>query len=351
MIMASTSVEQFAGHQVLWVVHIGKDAIAASRALQEGFVCIGWTDIGDLSPYNTRDKMKAAMQKAYPSWSQNKINSCYGQTFRFAHEMKPREPLVYPIKGSTDIAIGRIAGPYRWASNDPQLVKADYANVRPVEWVRTVPRTEFSQAALHSFGSFSSVTRSDDYLEEVRSVLTGEATAPVTHTEVPPVDQDDVEPEHNLYESALQETEDYLLKGWQRTGAKFEEVVAAVFEALGYTSTVTPPSTDHGIDVIAHPDPLGLQKPYIKVQVKSGTGSVGEPEVNQLKGLLHQGEQGILVSLGKFSSSAKAVERASPNVKLIGPKEFVRLFLEHYEQLDPVWRSHFPLKRVYVPVR
>jgi len=33
----------------LWVVHIGNDDRIALRALEEGFVCIGWTDIGDLS--------------------------------------------------------------------------------------------------------------------------------------------------------------------------------------------------------------------------------------------------------------------------------------------------------------
>ena len=142
-----------------------------------------------------------------------------------------------------------------------------------------------------------------------------------------------------------------MLKSWQWTGASFEQVVGAVFEALGYTATVTQASADHGVDVIAHPDALGLERPYIKVQVKSGMGSVGEPDVNQLKGLLNPGEQGVLVSLGKFTSGALAVERSSPNVTLIGPQRFIELFVDHYNKLEPEWRAKFPLKQVFVPFR
>ena len=338
----------------VWVIHIGKDALIAQRARTEGFVCIGWTKMGDLSRYRTREEMKAAMQAAYPHWSPNKINSCYGQTYRFAHEMQVGDLVVYPIKGSSEILLGKISGPYRWASDDQQLVGADYNNVRAVQWVRETARTAFSQAALHSFGSFSSVSRSNDYLEEVQAVLAG-AQAPIvaktTSEHDASVSEESEEQESSLFDMATQETEDFLLKAWQRTGAAFEEVVASVLEAIGYTAKVTQASGDHGVDVIAHPDPLGLERPFIKVQVKSGTSTVGEPEVNQLKGLLNQGEQGILVSLGKFAGGAMAVERSSPNLTLIGSKEFVRLFLEHYDELDPVMRARFPLKRVYVPVR
>src|SRR4029077_18415030 len=84
------------------------------------------------------------------------------------------DPVVYPIKGSRDILIGEIAGPYRWAEDDRQLVENNYCNVRKVKWLKRVPRIAFSQDALHSFGGFSSVAMSDDYLEEVIAVLKGD---------------------------------------------------------------------------------------------------------------------------------------------------------------------------------
>ena len=306
--------------------------------------------MGDLSPHDNRPKMRTAMETAFPTWKSKTISSSYGQPYRFAHEMKVGDPIVLPVRPTGEIAIGRIAGNYRW-NNDPDLMMNDYNNVRPVDWLKVVPRTTFSQAALHSFGSFSSVSTSNDYLEEVQTVLQGgtlvEEPPPVPTEEADVLDNGATA--RNNYETVTQETEDYLLKAWQRTGVAFEQVVRAVFEALGYTATVTQASADHGVDVIAHPDALGLERPFIKVQVKSGMGSIGEPEVNQLKGLLNPGEQGVLVSLGKFTSGAKAVERSSLNITLIGPQRFIELFLGNYNDLAPEWRAKFPLKQVFVP--
>lgn len=352
-----TTPTEFDGANTLWVIHIGNNDRIALRALDEGFVCIGWTAMGDLSAHGTRPAMRAAMEAAYPTWTAKKVSSSYGQTYRFAHEMQIGDPIVFPVRPTQEIAIGRIFGEYRW-SDDADLVANDFNNVLPIEWLKVVPRTVFSQAALHSFGSFLTVSTSDDYLEEVLAVLqevaeTEQPTPVVPSTpELPPEADpgDDVEIAQNLHETVAQETEDYLLKIWQQTGAAFEEVVAAVFEAMGYTSTVTQASGDHGVDVIAHPDALGLERPIIKIQAKSGVSSIGEPEVNQLKGSLNREDQGVLVSLGKFTSAAKAVERSTSNLTLVGPQRFVKIFLDHYDDLTPEWRARFPLKQVFVPV-
>ena len=341
----------FESNRRLWVIHIGNDDRIAIRARDEGFVCIGWTVLGDLTLLDTREKMRSALEAASPSATRKSISSQYGQPFRFAHEIQIGDPLVFPIKPTSEIAIGRVAGPYEWAESDPDLREHDYCNIRRVTWIKIVPRTIFSQPALHSFGSFLSVSTSDDYLEEVQAVLRGDTTA---RPEPDPTESEtfyDVESTADLYQTASQETEDYLLKSWRRTGSSFEGVVAAVFEAMGYTAKVTPPSGDHGIDVIAHPDPLGMEPPTIKIQVKSGDGSVGEPEVNQLRGILNAGEKGIVVSLGRFTSGAEAVARQSADIKLIERKEFIQLFLDHYDSLKSEWRSKFPMKRVFVPFR
>jgi restriction system protein len=87
------------------------------------------------------------------------------------------------------------------------------------------------------------------------------------------------------------------------------------------------------------------------VQAKSGTGSIGEPQVNQLKGCLNPGEQGIVIALGKFTTGAEAAARAGGNITLLDGKRFVELFLDHYDRLDSAWQNRFPLKQVFVPVR
>ena len=337
----------FEGKNTLWVVHIANHDGIAIRARNEGFVCIGWTAMGDLSSFDTREKMRRRMEDAFQSWKPRTVSSSYGQTFRFAHVIRDNDPLIYPIKRTGEIAIGQVSGPYRFADDDAELRDNDYCNVRRVKWLKIVPRTAFSQPALHSFGSFLSVSTSNDHLEEVIQVLSGVEAETGVLVDEPGDEAEDVGVD--LFEVATQETADHLLKAWHRSGAHFEEVVAATLESMGYTARVTPASGDHGVDVIAHPDPLGLKQPYVKVQVKSGTSRIGEPDVNQLKGSLNTGEHGILVSLGGFTSGALAIERASPNLILIDAQRFVQLFSDHYEDLDPAWRSRYPLRQVLVP--
>jgi len=297
--------------------------------------------------------MEAAYRRAFPEASAGAIRASYGQVFRFAHEMAVGDPVVYPIKGSRDILIGEIAGPYRWAEDDAELLENNYCNVRKVKWLKRVPRVVFSQDALHSFGSFSSVSTSDDYLEEVIAVLKSDITTPSTaqpgHEEpMARLEPSIGEAKVNLAERAVEETEDFLLRQWSRTKQQFEHVVAAVFRAMGYTAQVQQGTHDLGVDVLAHPDPLGVRPPLLKIQAKSGTSKIGAKEVKELRGLLNQDEKGVLVSLGGFSTDARHVQQNDADLVLIDGERFVQLFLEFYDQLDPETRNQFPLRRVYV---
>ena len=118
-------------------------------------------------------------------------------------------------------------------------------------------------------------------------------------------------------------------------------MVAAVFQAMGYTARQQQRTHDLGVDVIAHPDPLGVQPPYMKIQAKSGTGTVGAPAVKQLRGLLNDREKGVMVALGGFSNDARHVQQNDGDLVLIDGGRFVELFLEFYDRLDPEWRNRF----------
>lgn len=333
--------------ETLWVVHIGHNDKIALRALKENFIAIGWDEMGDMSGLKTRNEFRKAYKKAFPDATPGQLRT-YGQPYRFVHEMKIGDPVVYPIKPTREIAIGKIIGEYEYKTDDEEL-RLQYPNYRKVEWIRTVPRTAFSQAALYSFGAFSTVSTSDDYLEEVVNLIKHKKD--IEEKEIEEQIDEAGEEEENLFDTAVLQTEDYLLKQWIRTGHEFEHVVAAVLEAIGYTTKVTQASGDHGIDIIAHPDRLGLKRPYVKVQVKSGISSISGPVVSQLKGSLQTGEQGMVVSLGNFTKDALSIARNTSDLVLIDGQEFVRLFLDYYDRLDARWQSRFPLKRVYVPTK
>ena len=340
-----------------WGIHISQSRKAAERAQgdgETGLISIGWTRLGDLSPHDTLDKLKAHYKERSPGKSMAHIRTSAGQVFRFAHEMQIGDPIVYPIKGSRDVLIGRIDGPYEFR-DDAESKANDAANVRRVKWLMRAPRVAFSQPALNTFGAFLSVFTVDEHLPEINDVLAGqtspaekavEATSP---TEVSADEVEEAEEDaRDAVEEATQATKDYLLRKWTRSKQDFEEVVAGVFRALGYTATVTQASRDLGVDIIAHQDPLGVTGVVLKIEVKSGTSTIGAPTVKQLRGVLNQGEKGVLVSLGGFSTDARHTDQNDANLVLIDADRLVDLFLNSYAKLSADLRHKFPLTPVYV---
>jgi restriction system protein len=83
--------------------------------------------------------------------------------------------------------------------------------------------------------------------------------------------------------------------------------------------------------------------------VKSTEGSVGRPEVQGLLGCLGAGEYGLLVTLGSYTNQAMDFAKSKSSIRLLDGEALVRFVMDHYEALDPKFRSLIPLRRVYVP--
>ena len=158
-----------------------------------------------------------------------------------------------------------------------------------------MPRTAFSQGALYEVGSALTLFQVKNYADEFRSAAAGKPIAPtVSEDESVAAVSQDIE----------ETTRDFILKQLARDlkGHALEYFIGHLLEAMGYRARVTPGSGDGGVDVIAHRDALGFEPPIIKVQVKSTEGTVGEPDVKQLKGNLSGDEKGLFITLGTFLS-------------------------------------------------
>jgi restriction system protein len=118
---------------------------------------------------------------------------------------------------------------------------------------------------------------------------------------------------------------------------------------MGYRTVEGKRGPDEGVDIIAHRDELKLDPPIIKVQVKSGAGNVGRKEAQELLGCLGHGEYGLLVTIAGFTSQATDFVKGKSSIRLLDGEALVGLILEHYEDLEPRYKSLIPLKRVYVP--
>ncbi len=328
-----------ANEQQMWGIHGGRTGDANTLFLKQNCIALGWHKLGNLAklPAN-REAFKAEVAAKFPEKKAGAIPVDAGQLFRFVHEAKIGDLVAYPSKADRHIHIGRIKSEYEYSPKDEE----SYPHRRRVEWLKDVPRTKFSQGALHEIGAAMSFFAVKS--EEFRAAIEGKAlSSSIAEDETVVAVAEDIE----------EQTRDFILKklAQELKGGPFEDFVAHLLQAMGYKTRqpMRGKGADGGVDIIAHRDELGFEPPIIKVQVKSKEGSSGDPEVSALYGKCDKDEYALFVTLGDFSNQAQSFARNKPNLRLISGDDLVELILQHYEKFDSRYKGLLPLKRVYVP--
>src|ERR1035437_7727678 len=320
-------------NHVFWGFHI---YARGDSFVKQGYVALGWQEMGDLGTISpTREAFKTKVRQVFGD--QPHVTNSAGQLFRFVHEMKPGDHVIYRSKIDRQIHVGRVKGMYQYK---PEL-NAEYCNIRTVEWIKTVPATQFSQGALYELGSALTLFQVKNYAEEFRFVLSGESKPMVENDETVTLVAEEIE----------QTTSDYILKQLARhlKGHSLQAFVADLLNTMGYRTLESPVGTDEGVDIVAHKDELMLEPPIIKVQVKSTDSRLGGEKVREMFGILGPGEYGLVICLGGFSRQGEEFAKSKPNLRLIDGEELVRFVLEHYEEMNPRFKALVPLKHVYIP--
>ena len=327
--------------ETIWAVRAGKHDDARSLFLDEkhAVLALGWHEVSDLSSVpDKREAFKKIIAEVYPTAKPGSIANSAGQLFRFVHEMKDGELVLYPCKTDREIHFGRVTGPYFYSGKNQT-----FPHQRPVKWLKSVSRLKFSQGALYEIGSALTIFQIKNYANEFLTVLSGKKSdVPIKKDPTIIQVQSDIE----------ESSRDFIIKtlAQELKGHPLADFVAHLLNKMGYQTRVSPEGADGGVDIIAHRDELGFEPPIIKVQVKSGeAGTVGDPIVTALYGKVGPTEFGLFVTLGTFSNPAKQFAREKANLRLIDGNELVDLIQRHYEQFDSRYKGILPLKRVYVP--
>jgi len=131
----------------------------------------------------------------------------------------------------------------------------------------------------------------------------------------------------------------------------FQELVAGLLRGMGYhVAWVSPPGADRGIDIIAHEDPLGINGPRIKVQVKRRPNDrTGVDGIRSFMATLADGDVGLFVASGGFSRDAddEARRQERRRIMLVDLKKLFDLWVEHYNEIPETNRRLLPLRPVY----
>ena len=140
---------------------------------------------------------------------------------------------------------------------------------------------------------------------------------------------------HAQAEFAEHFTQDLIQHIHAVTPEYFEQIVADIFTALGFSTEVTGGADDKGVDVIArYSDGLDFAPIYIQVKHYCGTMKVTPNEIQKLAGavLLHGGLQGVLVTCGAFAQPVPEYLQGLPgarNIALVDQHQLVELMIRH----------------------
>ena len=335
----------------LWLVRAGRHGEYEERFFGTNRIYITWNGLNrDLSRCKSRGDVSAVLREVYPDSGENKLENHARQLWAFVHQMKPGDWLVIPRKTKSAITVAEIVGPYEFDPNadDP------YYHHREVRWVeQDVPRSNFKQDLLYSFGAFLTICRikRNDAEQRVRAMAKNN-WGPEPRTEPPgggggPGEDNGGEPA-DLEQLARDAIAKLVIQKFKGHGLAL--LVAAILEAEGYHTYVSPPGPDKGVDILAAPGSLGFGTPKLCVQVKSGEGPLDRPTLDQLIGVMQNfgADQGLLVSWGGFKSSVDR-ETASQffQVRLWDADALIEQLLEQYDRLPAEIRAELPLKRIW----
>lgn len=325
----------------------------SAELLERGFVAIGWDEIGDARQYgDDPGRIRDAITRSLPGHSPGAYAAWAGMVRRFAFEMAEGDIVIAPFSEAKTLNFGIVDGPYFFAP-----AHEIYRHRRPVRWVKTgTARGLFEPEALRALGSISTlfqVKRFENYFARYLAAASDEAfqalsaSRPEPQPEPEP-DEPDLAP--RTAAATEQETEDAIIDVLLNkvSHEQFEHFTADLLRTIGDQARVTQFSSDGGVDVIAHRDPLGLEPPIIKVQCKHTSATQGGPQVQQLIGTLAPGELGIFVTLGTFSKDAFAIEKGRRDLRLLGGAGITRLTLQNYADLPRQWRDLMPMRQVWV---
>ena len=336
----------------IWLIRAGSHGEYEQKFIQENRVYVTWDGLDvDLAKLKQRADLTAAMTERYPDTKPKAIMNWVSQVWPFAHEIKKGDLVVLPLKTQPAIYIGEITGDYHAAPEGPN----PFFHWRPVKWIaEAVPRTNFGQDLLYTFGAFLTICRvqrnnaeqriaamrANGWKPETIAATIKASGAPATEETAEGVD---------LEELAHDQIADLIAARFKGHG--LTRLVEAILKAQGYTTWRSPEGADGGADILAGAGPLGFGAPRLCVEVKSESTQIGRETVDKLLGAMTKfnADEGLFVAWGGFKANVqKDLASQFFRLRLWTRKELLEQLFEQYDRLDEDLKAELPLKRVWM---
>lgn len=311
---------------------------------------IGWEELPDLSNIKTKDELLDLYKKSYPQAPDGRVRNHVGQIFAFLRTAKIGDLVVVPLKTTSSIAIGTISGDYIYSEE----IGKDMLHHRKVNWIKKdLPRSKelFGQDLLYTFGAFLTFSKAErnNAEERVKAIVAGKNISKIETIGTEEQETTAIDAEVDIEQIAEDKIREIISKKFK--GHELSALIASILEAKGFTTTVSPPGADGGVDILASPGILGFGEPKICVQVKSSDAPVDVKIYRELKGTMDsfKATYGILVSWGGFKDTVRReAQNDSFKIKLWDSGIIIDELLKNYEKLGVEIKAEMPLKHIWI---
>lgn len=182
-----------------WIYSPGENAYKWEEFYNEGIMAIGWSALGDLSNYRSKEAMKAKMRKEYDS---NKSYRNDGlATWQFANDIKIGD-IIFVKKGTGKlIGRGEVTSEYTFDDSRPD----DYQNIRSVKWTH---KGEWYLEYLTVVKTLTNITLYTDLIKQYDKIMDATAIETTTETTESPKKTTSYEKD-NFLDEVFMEEKDY----------------------------------------------------------------------------------------------------------------------------------------------
>jgi restriction system protein len=338
----------------VYLARAGRNGEDEEYALDNGQAIIGFREFPSFEEAKSYKEVVSIITGLKPELKPRAAGNYAGQLWAFAVAMKEGDIVILPRKLTSQVAIGKVSGPYKY-----QKVGNSLRHTRSVKWIRPdVARSVFFQDLLYSFGAFMTVCTisRNDAERRIAIVLEGKPDpGPASGMEQPSRPSAVLTTDDTASTDLAQASHDQIVAQIQSrfSGHAFARLVDAVLKADGWVTKLSPPGVDGGVDILAGRGLLGLDHPRLCVQVKSQSSPADVTVYRTLQGSMQsfKAEQGLVVCWGGFNKPVRAeANHGYFSVRFWESRDLVEAIYRHYEHLPAEIQAELPLKKVWMLV-
>jgi restriction system protein len=146
----------------------GKQNVTHEIFITKSLVVLAKQEMGDLRTLpKDRESFYFAYGKTHPEDGKVAIGGIGGKFFRFIHEIKAGDLVLYPCRIDNRIFVGSVVGPYTFNSKQ----YPDFPHTRKVRWISSFPKKILSQGASRELGAARILFKIKTHTDEILRVV------------------------------------------------------------------------------------------------------------------------------------------------------------------------------------